>query len=113
MKQQIKKYVVLNIVAKLVSILIVTILIIIFPKLLTFEFPNGSIQTFSPSYLTTLISYLFNIIIATFIFRDMRKHNLNSIAMLLLTCFSAVLGTIIFLIVSFQNQLPKYEKQTT
>ena len=113
MKEQIKKYVVLNIAAKLLATLIPAILIIIFPKLLTVEFSNGSIQTYGLSYLIAPASFLFNLLIAIVLFRDMRKLNLNSIAILLLTCFSAVSGTIIFLIVSFQNQLPKYEKQTT
>lgn len=111
MKEQIKKYAVLNIVAKLLTNLIPTILIIIFPKLLTIEFPNGNIKTFSLGYLTIPASYLFNIIIAIFLFRDMRKLNITSLGILILTCLSGITGTIVFLIVSFQNKLPKYEKQ--
>ena len=112
MKEQIKKYAILNIVAKLLTNLIPAILILIFPKLLTFEFPTGGYKTYSLGYLTTPISYIFNIIIATFIFRDMRKLNIQSIPILILTCLSGVTGTTIFLFISFQNKLSKYEKQS-
>jgi len=104
MKEEIKKYVVLNLAARILAFLIPAILIIIFPKLLTFEFSNGNIKTYSLSYLTIIASYLFNLMIAVFIFRDMRKLNIQSALILILTFLSGVTGTIVFLIASFQNK---------
>ncbi len=105
MKELIKKYALLNLSAKLLVVLISTILILVFPKLLTFDK-----TTYGLVYLQVPMTYLFNLIIAAFILNDMRKLNIKSIAILILTCLAGVTGTILFLFATFKNNFPKYEK---
>ncbi len=109
MRELIKKYVVLNVVAKLSAAIIPAILIVIFPKLLTFEYNNGNTRTFGLAYLKTPLIYLFNLIIAIFIAIDIRKINIKSIPILLLTCLAGVTGTIIFLFVAYKNNFRRHE----
>jgi hypothetical protein len=114
MNELIKKYVILHIVTKILTYLIPIILLTIFPKLLTTDLPDGGSSSFGIGYLETIMRYLLNIIIIAFIYRDMEKLNLKSLAVLILTFFSSLTGTIFFLFLLFEKQnITKNEKRIT
>ena len=109
-----KKYVILSIVTKLLTYLIAFILLTIFPKLLTTDLPHGGSVNLGIGYLETIMRYLLNILIIVFMHSDMKKINLKSIPVLILTFFSSLTGTIFFLFLIFEkHNITKNEKQNT
>ncbi|WP_412464432.1 hypothetical protein [Flavobacterium mekongense] len=113
MKQIIKKYILIEIAVRILAVFIPTILLSIFPDLLTFGSSGNGQTIYGVGYLQTGLEYFFNICVALFLIFDMKKISMLSISILILTLFSSVLGIIIFLICAFEKtKILQYEKQT-
>ena len=112
MKEVIKKYVILLIIIQLIISVIPTIVMEIFPDLMTIQLPDGGNQTFGIGYLETVIRYFLNIIAAIIIYNDLHKLNIKSISILILTIFSSATGVFFFLFLAFErNNTLKNGKQ--
>ena len=81
------------------------IILTIWPNLLTTELPDGGTSTLGNGYLTSGFEYLINIVFIVLIAKEMKRGNLISIPILILTFFSSLLGVIFFLMIATQQKL--------
>ncbi|MCK4662931.1 MAG: hypothetical protein KAT68_08705 [Bacteroidales bacterium] len=99
MKNLIKKYAILLIIGIVLSHLITAIILTIWPNLLTTEYPDGHTLKLGSDYLTVAFEYSINIVFIILIAKDMKRENLKSIPILILTFFYSLLGVIFFLVI--------------
>jgi hypothetical protein len=114
-KELIKKYTILFIVFKILTLIVPAILLAIVPDLLTTELPDGGSRTLGIGYLETEIRYFLNLVTVVFIYHDMKNLNLKSILLLILTIFSSATGIFFFLFFAYErkNNILKNEKRIT
>jgi len=75
------------------------------PQLSTDVNDDGSVTTYSIGYLATIVGYFFNTLVVILIEKDLRKQNLQSAPVLIVTLLSSFVGVIFFLLISLQNKL--------
>jgi hypothetical protein len=87
MKQYIKKYSILLISALILSNVLTGVIMMIWPDLLTRQLPNGGFSTLGTGFLTSGLEYLINIVFVVLLHKEMKKENIKSIPVLVLTFF--------------------------
>ena len=97
MNQLIKKYIILLLVATVITRLVAIILLGIYPNLLTTELPDGSTSTLGDAYLERFFEYLINIIFVILLLKEMRRLKFISLPILVVTFLSSYIGIIFFL----------------
>jgi hypothetical protein len=111
MEELIKKYATLLIMGLFLSRILTAIILLAAPNLLTFELPDGGTSTLSTSYLSSGLEYLINVGFVILLSKDLKKENINSNLMLMITLFSSFIGVVFFLlIIAFkEHNHPKIE----
>lgn len=99
MTQYIKKYAILLVSALILSHLLATVIMTIWPDLLSRELPGGVVKSLGTGFLFSTIEYLINIAFVILLYKDMEKENVKSIPVLVLTFFSSLMGVLFFLFV--------------
>jgi len=100
----IKKYTILIAVLIIMVRILTTLILTVFPNLLTTEIAEGVKSTIGMSYLERGIEYLFNIVLVIILYIDMKKENIYAIPVLILTFFSNLVGILFFfLIIAFKT----------
>lgn len=105
MKELIKKYVIIAIVALILVEILTAIILALNPDLLITQSPDGATHTLGTVFLSKGIQLVLNLFIVFVIFIDMKKSNKISIPVLFLTFISNLAGIIIFLMMSAYNEL--------
>ena len=107
----IKKYATLLIIGLLASRVLTAIILLAFPNLLTSELPDGGTSTLGSGYLSRGFEYLINIGFIFLLSKDMRKEQMKSNLILIMTFFSSFMGVLLFLLSVASNKLnqPKME----
>lgn len=105
MTRLIIKYSVLVVSSIVFARLLTATILSIWPNLLTISISEGVSRKLGTGILQTEISYLVNIIIIFILSRDMKKENLKSIPILIMTFFSSLVGIIFFLLTLTNNKL--------
>lgn len=107
MDKILKKYTILVILTFIIISLINKIVTLIWPDFVM-VLRNGNItQTYGPSLLEKGIEHLFNIVFFFLLYFEMKKGNIKSVPVLILTLFSNILGVIFFLFITVDHQINK------
>lgn len=105
MTRLIIKYSVLVVSSIVFARLLTATILTIWPNLLTINISEGVSRKLGTGNLQTGISYLVNIIIIFLLSKDMKKENLKSIPILIMTFFSSLVGIIFFFLTIANNKL--------
>ena len=105
MRHLIIKYSILVIVTTLVARLITSVIMMRFPMLLTQIDLDGSTTTFPLGFIERSLEYAMNILIIILMGKDLKKHNIKSLPILIVTFFFSFIGVIFFLLIAIQNKL--------
>ena len=105
MRQLIKKYAGLLILAIILSHLLTGLVLTIWPNLLIEKLPNGGTSTLATVYLVSGFEYLINIGFIILLAKDMEKENLKSIPILIISFFSGFVGVVFFLLAAAHLRL--------
>jgi len=100
MKELIKKYAILVILAFIVSKLGLAIIMTVWPDLMTVKVSDVETLTYGTAYLEYGITYLINILFIVFLYKEMKKLDFKSLPVLIVTFFSNLIGVLFFLIIS-------------
>ena len=98
MNELIKKYATLLIIGLVLSRVLSAIILLAIPNLLTSELPDGGTSTLGGGYLSGGIEYLINIGFMILLLNDMKKEQMKSNLILIMTFFSSFIGVLIFLL---------------
>ncbi|MDT0622025.1 hypothetical protein [Croceitalea vernalis] len=98
MTELIKKYATLLIIGLVLSRVIAAIILLAIPNLLTSELPDGGTSTLGTDYLSGGIGYLINIGFIILLSKEMKKEQIKSNLILIMTFFSSLIGVLIFLL---------------
>lgn len=116
MNKAIKKYGLLLILSKLCINLIPLFLFSVYPEIGTIAYGEKGSRSFGIGYFEWGISYGCNIVIALFMYNDMKKCNIKSPLLVLLTLCTSLIGTLFFLFLLFEklkiNRTPHEEQAT-
>ena len=104
-KKDFKKYFILLVSFYLGIRILAVILFNIYPDILTFDISEGVSRSFSKNYLIKLLTYLTNIVFVVLIFNDLKKVNIKSFALLVVTFFSNIVGVLFYFILLFAIDL--------
>lgn len=96
MNRLIIKYAILAIAAVVISRIFTATIVTIWPDFLTIHISEGVTRKIGSFYIENGIYYLMNIIILLILIRDMKKENVKSIPVIILTLFSSSVGIIFF-----------------
>ena len=107
MKQLIIKYALLIIITTLIIKIITGIITVSPPLLLSTITVNGRIRPFPILFFENILELVLNIIIVIIMKKDLRKENINSVPLLILTLFSGLIGVLFFLLAVYHNQLKR------
>lgn len=110
MKQLIIKYTFFLIAATLISRFILALFIALGPDIMSWVNYDGSRGGFSIGYFESVVMYLFNIVIAIFMKKDLDKQNLSFIPLLIVTILYSNAGVILFLLISYHNSVTLKEE---
>jgi hypothetical protein len=105
MTRLIIKYSVLVVSSIVVARLLSATILTIWPDLLTINISEGVSRKLGEGYLETGISYSLNIIIIFLLSKDMKKENIKSVPILIMTFFSSLVGIIFFFLTLANNKL--------
>jgi hypothetical protein len=105
MKQLIVKYSILLISAFILARLFTTITMVIWPDILTKANIDGSTTTYSFNYLEQVFKYVINIAFIIVLAYDLKKQQMKSIPILVVTFFSSLMGVLFFLLFAAQKKL--------
>lgn len=113
-KSNLKKYFVLLVLSYIIVHASIDILIYVFPDLLTFKISKDVTRTYSSSILIFPFTLLTNLIFVVTMRNDLKKHEIKSKALLLLTFLSSILGITFYLILISAKDLyaNKYRNDT-
>ncbi|RKD94577.1 hypothetical protein [Marinifilum flexuosum] len=108
----IKKYAILLVSALILSHLLPNVIMTIWPDLLSRELPGGIVKSLGTGFLFSTIEYLINIAFVVLLYKEMKKENIKSIPILVLTFFSSLMGVLFFLfVVAYEKMgLVKYNR---
>lgn len=98
MNELIKKYAALLIIGLVLSRILSAIILLAIPNLLISELPDGGTSTLGGGYLSGGIEYLINVGFIFLLSRDMKKEQIKSSLILIMTFFSSLIGVSIFLL---------------
>jgi hypothetical protein len=107
MNKVIIKYALLIIISIVVRNSLVTIVIAIWPDILTVEKTKSTVQYFGSAHLKLFFGFFINIIFIALLINDMKKEQLKSIPLLILTFFSSIIGVSLFLLLVANKRLCK------
>ena len=99
MVQLVKKYTILILGSIILAAFLAGLILAIFPDLLTTETAEGVRHTIGTLFLNRSIQYLFNIVLIILLSRDMKKANIQSIPILVLTFFHSTIGVLFFFLI--------------
>ncbi len=100
----IKKYATLLIIGLILSRVLTSIILLAIPNLLTSELPDGGTSTLGSGYLSGGFEYLINIIFIILLSKDMKKEQVKSNLILIMTFFSSFIGILLFLLSVAHNK---------
>ena len=98
MTELIKKYATLLIIGLVLSRVMSAIILLAIPNLLTSKLPDGGTSTLGNGYLSGGIGYLINIGFIILLSKDMKKEQMKSNLILIMTFFSSLIGVLMFLL---------------
>ena len=104
MTELIKKYATLLILGLVLSRVLSAIILLALPNLLTSELPDGGTSTLGSGYLSGGIEYLINLGFIILLSKDMKKEQMKSNLILIMTFFSSFIGVLIFLLSVAHNK---------
>lgn len=107
----VKKYTTIFIIINIILYLFEYPFDYFFPGILRFSTANG-IRTYSTQYIIKAIEYFLNIFLLIVMFKDMKKSNLLSYPILIISLFNNYLGIFFFLIYSIYSHLSTNKNET-
>ena len=99
------KYIILLIISKILIAIGATTILAFWPFLLTTILSDGSIHSIGTVFLTSGIDFLFNSIFVLLLIFDMKKLQIWSIPILILTLFSSLMGIAFFFLILSHKML--------
>lgn len=105
MTHLIKKYLIIAILALVVSRLFTAIILTIWPDILTTQLDDGSKHTLGSGFISECIEFILGIIIVFLLYKDMKRENVMNTPILILTFLSNMLGIILFLLINIYKEL--------
>lgn len=109
MKELIKKYATLLIIVLIISRILTAIILLAIPNLLISGLPDGGTSTLGSGYLSGGIEYLINIGVIILLSKDMKKEQIKSNLILIMTFFSSFIGVLLFLLSVAHNKYNQIE----
>lgn len=100
-----KKYAILVVSSIIIVRLITVSILTIWPDLLSMKMPDEGVRTFGIAFLETGVEYIINIIFVILLSKDMKRENIFSLPILILTFVSNILGVIFFFLILANNKL--------
>ena len=104
MTKFIKKYTILIVASIVIARIITATTLIIWPNLLTTKIAEGVTNKLGSEYLERGITFIFNIVFVFLVNKDMKKNEVKSTPILILTFFYSTLGVIFFYLTIAYNR---------
>lgn len=104
MTELIKKYSILLLLMLIIVRSITIIIIVFYPDILTFDIEGGTVS-YPTDIITMILEYILSIYIILKMSEDLKKQNIQSIPILIITFFSSFIGVVFFLLFSAYNKL--------
>lgn len=105
MKKLIKKYTILLITGLILARLLSLFIAEIWPEILIRNYDDGSFRTYSVGNIEMIIEYFVNVVFIFLIYFDLKKQEIKSAPILIITFFSCLAGVLFFLLVTYQKKL--------